>query len=233
MRLSRRQLEPELMDDPSLPEADLRAALSGLSRLNTISRAASSLWRHIRPLAATSPRPLRVLDIAVGSGDVLVGVAQRAQRAGIPLDLTACDIREEMLAASQARAAAAGFTLRTFRFDAMSDRLPTGFDVATTSLFCHHLPDEVVVSLFRSMAIAAPRLVVSDLCRSTFNLAQVWLGSRLLTRSRIVHVDSILSIRAAFTREEMGSLASRAGLRNIRAYTSHPARMILVADRPA
>jgi 2-polyprenyl-3-methyl-5-hydroxy-6-metoxy-1,4-benzoquinol methylase len=229
MSLSRRRLEPELMDDPGLPGPDLARALAGLERLNTISMAAGAIWSRLRPLAAHSARPLKLLDVAVGSGDVLVSLAARARRAGIGLELHACDIRPEMLDAAQSRAQAAGFRVSTFRFDARTDELSPGFDVAVSSLFFHHLTDADAAALLGKLGRAARHVIVSDLRRSRLNAVLVWLGSRLATRSRIVHTDAILSIRAAFTPDVFAEMARGAGLTDVRVRDSFPARFILTA----
>jgi 2-polyprenyl-3-methyl-5-hydroxy-6-metoxy-1,4-benzoquinol methylase len=227
--LRSRVLVPELMDDPALPAAELDAALRGLRRLNVASRATSSLWNVLRPIAAASPHPLRLVDVAAGSGDVLIGLGRRARRAGLPLELHACDLRPEMLTQIQARAKAAGLDVTSFQFDAFADELPGGFDVAMTSLFCHHLPDQAVISLLGKMARAARHVVVSDLQRTPASLALVWLGSRTLTRSRVVHVDSLLSVRASFAIEEFHEMAKKAGLSDIHFHRCGPARFIMEA----
>lgn len=227
--MKRRALEPELMDDPALPPAELAAALRGLSRLNRFSGAAGLLWRIVRPLAATRSRPLRVLDIATGSGDVPVRLGQLAREARVDVELHACDLRPEMLTTARARAARAGITLTTFEFDATRDELPAGYDVAIASLICHHLKNEDIVELLRKMSRAARVVIVSDLERSALNLGLVWLGSRLLTRSQIVHVDGVLSIRAAFTQAELWKLGAAAGLQAISVRSAPPARLLLVA----
>jgi 2-polyprenyl-3-methyl-5-hydroxy-6-metoxy-1,4-benzoquinol methylase len=227
--LRSRILVPELMDDPALPAAELDAALRGLRRLNLASRATTSLWKVLRAIAAGSTTPLRIVDVAAGSGDVLIGLGKRARRAVLPLELHACDLRPEMLAQVEAQAKAAGLDVASFVFDAFSGELPGGFDVAMTSLFCHHLPDAAVISLLGKMARAARHIVVSDLQRTPASLALVWLGSRTLTRSRVVHVDSLLSVRASFVIEEFHEMAKKAGLKDIHFHRCGPARFIMEA----
>ncbi len=201
------------MDSPELDAASIHAALRGLARLNTLSRAAADIWGAIRP-ATRAGESLTLLDIATGSADVPVGVAERARRAGVPIELLLCDQRAEMRDAAARRAADAGIAARTFAFDALAGGIDVSADVVTTSLFTHHLSDTHIVGLLRWMKSAARRMIViSDLVRSRRNLALVWLATRAVTRSRIVHADGPLSVRAALTPSEFTELAEEAGLR--------------------
>lgn len=223
-----RSLRPELMDDPSLPPAQLFAAVRGLDRLNAISLADLWIWRAIR----TRVKPgasLRLLDVATGSGNVALGVVRRARRAGVSVHLGVCDVREEMLSIAAANARKAGVQIEAFSFDARRDGLPGGFDIAINSLFCHHLPEEDVARLLREMGRAARLVVISDLSRSRLNLALAFAASRLGSRSHVVHEDAVLSVRAAFTPKELQQLAVSAGLSDIRLHAGGPARFILTA----
>ncbi len=226
--LRRRVLSHELMDSPDLPAPDVAAALRGLARLNRLSNAPAILWNAIKPFTKPGDR-VSLLDIATGSADVPIAVAQRAARRGISIDLALSDLRPEMRAAAAQNAAAANIPARTLALDALRDQIPETYDFITASLFTHHLTDDQVVSLLQA---AAPRvrraLIISDLARDTLNLAAVWLGSRLVTRSHVVHADGPLSVRAAFTPREFAALAQTAGLHNGRVRPVIPCRFLYI-----
>ena len=96
------------MDRPDLPVGLHEHALRGLARLNWWSGSAGILWPSIRRLASqVAGRPLRLLDVACGAGDVLVGLAGRARRAGIPLELHGLDISPTALEHASRRCAQA------------------------------------------------------------------------------------------------------------------------------
>ena len=64
----------ELMDQPDLDPNLHVAALNGLRRINSISRSAAILWPSIAEAAREfQPNPLRVLDLACGAGDNVLG----------------------------------------------------------------------------------------------------------------------------------------------------------------
>ncbi len=93
MNFQVRKREPELMDQPGLSENEHGSALAGLRRVNWWSRSSSILWPPILKLARTiDQRPLQILDIASGGGDVGLDIALRAKHAGISVEVDGCDI---------------------------------------------------------------------------------------------------------------------------------------------
>ena len=232
--MSARALQPELMDDPALPADEHRKALAGLARLNALSDSVGVLWPDVLKLARELGRPVRILDVATGSGDVPLGLWKRANRAGIELELSACDLSPVALDVAQARATAIGAEVRYFAADALGDPLPSGFDIVICSLFLHQLAVDDAVTLLARCAAATDGLVlVNDLARSRWNLGLVWLATRLLTRSHVVHVDGPLSVRAAFTASEARELAERAGLAGATVSGRFPCRWLLTWRKPA
>jgi 2-polyprenyl-3-methyl-5-hydroxy-6-metoxy-1,4-benzoquinol methylase len=223
------------MDRPDLPVQLHEHALDGLTRLNRWSGSDRILWQPIRKLAAeTRSRPLKVLDVACGAGDVLVGLARRARRASIALDLHGIDFSPTAIGHARRRAAAAGVASNLWQADAFAGPLPDGFDVVACSLFVHHLTDDQAVDLLKRMAAATRRLVlVNDLRRSVPGWLLAVTACRLLTRSRVVHADGPLSVARAFTRAEVQDLADRAGFRKGLVQPRWPFRILLTWDRAA
>jgi SAM-dependent methyltransferase len=224
MSLAHRHRQPELMDDPALNPAEHRRALSGLARINSLSGSAKVLWPALRKLAHQLNRPIRVLDIATGSGDVPLALRRFADRERLPITFAGCDLSEVAIDVAKRAAGDVQF----FTLDVLNAPVPTGFDAFTCSLFLHHLDEPDVVAVLTKLRTSNPRLIlVSDLERSRFNLAAVWVASRLLSRSRVVHVDGPLSIRGAFTVPEMRATAEAAGLHGATVRTRFPCRMLL------
>ncbi|MGE5193379.1 MAG: methyltransferase domain-containing protein [Deltaproteobacteria bacterium] len=234
--LATRNRQPELMDQPGLDEGLHGQALRGLAWINWISNTSLMIWRQIHKLAREpdSPRPLRILDVACGGGDVAQRLARRAQRAGIAAHVDGCDINP--VAIAHARAAAPRWrtaNVSFFQHDALRDPLPEGYDVVTSSLFLHHLDDADAERMLRAMASGASRLVVnSDLRRSRLGYALACVAGRILTRSPIVHVDGPLSVAAAFTVDEARDLAARAGMTGVSFIRYFPERYLLVWRKP-
>ena len=227
-----RDRQPELMDDPKLPKEEHLHALSGLARLNRVSGIASTMYGHLRSQAlAQGGRALCVLDVASGAGDVPIAWARRAKREGLSMQLTLLDASSVAVEEQRRRARVAGVDILTIQHDCLNSPLPGCFDVVTCSLFMHHLDDHQVVRLLQAMQSASDQaIVVSDLERSRMNLALIQVASRLLTRSHVVHTDSALSVRAAYTEEEFKKIAESALARPVRIQQAFPCRFVATFD---
>jgi 2-polyprenyl-3-methyl-5-hydroxy-6-metoxy-1,4-benzoquinol methylase len=229
-----RVLTPELMDQPTLGRSEHEHALVSLGRANAVSRTAATLWPWVDVAArAARGRPLRILDVACGGGQVTVDLAARLQRAGIAAELVGCDMSP--VALDFARTVAARRSVDTVRFaqlDALRDDWPGELDLVLCSLFLHHLTDDDAVTMLRRMKAAARHTVlVSDLCRSALGLAFAWVGCRLLSRSRVFHIDGERSVRAAFRTDEALALAARADLQGATIRRVWPERFVLTWTR--
>jgi len=227
-RLDHRVRLPELMDDPSLDEGWHHQALRGLSMLNRLTRIARLVWPPLAELSRQLGRPPRVLDVATGSGDIPRALLRIARRHGAALNLSGCDISPRAIEFARQQTKAAGATIDFFQCDVLNDQLPGGYDAVVCTLFLHHLSDAEATALMRQMAAAAGRLVVvCDLARSKIGWWLTYAGTRLLTRSPVVHVDGPLSVQAAFTVDEIRSLALQAGLADCGIRRRMPFRFVL------
>jgi 2-polyprenyl-3-methyl-5-hydroxy-6-metoxy-1,4-benzoquinol methylase len=227
--LSRRQLEPEVMDDPALATDRLHGALTGLTRLNFVSNSARIVWQPIASLARSLKTDrLRILDIATGAGDVPIALHRRALRAGISLDILGIDISPRSIDFARQRAEKAGAPIHFECHSALTDDLPANFDVVMCSLFLHHLTNHDATKLLRLMAAATRWLVlVSDLRRCLYGLGLAYAASRVLTRCDVVHTDAVRSVRAAFSAGELKQMAAEAGLAKATVSRRWPGRMLL------
>lgn len=228
--LVHRRRQSEWMDQPGLDEAAHRRALRGLARINRVSRSAAAMGRSVEAIARRAGRPLRVLDVACGGGDVSIGLQRRARAAGLAVTVEGCDISDTALRHARERARAAGVEMRFFHLDVLTQPLAAGgqrYDAIVSSLFLHHLERGEVVALLARMREAAPHVVIDDLERCRLGLVAAWVGTRVLSGSPIVHVDGPRSVRGAFTAQEMRAIAAEAGL-NGAAVTRHwPMRWLM------
>ena len=155
---------------------------------------------------------LSMLDIACGGGDVPVSVALLTRQAGVEIDLTLLDRSPTALKLAAAAADRAGIGSRCVQADLMDQWNDSDFDIVTCSLFLHHVsePAQVVALLNRMRTISRRMVIISDLRRCRMGLLTAWAGSRILSRSGIVHHDAPASVRAAWTMPELTGFAARA-----------------------
>ena len=232
--LKHRDRQPEVMDQPGLDPADHARALRGLRRINAISRSASGLLRSLQTLRGSDgSRPISVLELACGGGDIAIDLDRMARRSGLALAISACDLNPEAIRLARANALRRGGQVQFSVADALAEPGQERVDVVYCTLFAHHLSDDAVETLLRGMAARARRLViVDDLIRSRLGYALAWSGTRLLSRSWVVHTDGPLSVRAAFTPQELLRLADRAGLSGAELERFWPERQRLIWSPP-
>ena len=219
----------ERMDSP-LPPADLAATLDDLDRLNAWFGGYALTLRRIRRVAAALPRDarLRVLDVGGGRGDLAVNIVRWARRAGRPVRVVVVDTDTTTLALARRRTAPyPEISLVQADGGAMPVR-DGGVDVAHAALTLHHLDADGAIACLAQMAAAAPTAIVNDLLRTPLTLAQVWLTTRVLNLHPVSRHDGPVSVRRAWSPEELRMLAEKAGRRA--RVTRYPGLGRLVAE---
>lgn len=211
---------PELMDDLAADPGLTRQSLRELAFLNTyfggypiVLGAFDRLLPRLRALG----RPVRVLDLATGSGDVLRKVAQWARRRNLPLTGVGIDINPVM--AAYASAQSQGYPeLRYEVADSWSrELLAHAPDVVLSSQFCHHLSDDELVRYLRWLyELSGTALVVSDLHRHPVAFHFIRLATRVFSRSEQVRYDAPLSVARGMTGPEWRAALAAAGISGYR-----------------
>jgi SAM-dependent methyltransferase len=217
------------MDAPDLAPARFTETLRGLRRVNIVTRSTVLMWPDLEAsVRRCAARPLRVLDVACGGGDVLIALWHRAKRAGLRVELVGCDVSPAAVQFASEAAARAEAPIAFFRHDVTDDPLPDGFDMVMSTLFLHHLDDEEAIAFLRDAAAKAhDRLVIQDLVRSPLSYWFARLGTRALLLSDICRLDGRTSVEGAFTQEEATSLVREAGLTHAEVVLRLPFRYLI------
>ena len=204
--LRQRSRAAEWMDDPEAEGFD--AALDGLARINRLSLAARPVLAFLDQVAARHPgKPLRVLDVGAGGGDMLVRIAQWGRARGVVLELTGLDLSPW----SARHAAARDVPARWITADLFD--VEEQHDVVLCSLFAHHVDDATLVRFLRWLeARAGLGWLISDLHRHWLPWGFVWAAVRLLRMSPMVVHDSTVSIARGFTRADWEVALADAGV---------------------
>lgn len=205
--------EPELMDRPQPVTAELVSDLRNLRQLNrhfgSYALTTNFLRRWIKP-----GMPLRVLDLATGSGDIPRLVVDYARKIGATVTVDAIDQQSSTL--EIARGLSADYPEIDFKQgDALSFGQEAEYDVVLSSLVLHHFDEPTAVRMLERCRHLSRRFVlVSDLRRGFLATVGVYFLTALIYRDAMTKADGRLSAARAFSFREFASLAERAGWRN-------------------
>jgi ubiquinone/menaquinone biosynthesis C-methylase UbiE len=176
----------------------------------------------IADIRRSDSRSVSILDVGAGSGDLLRDIRQNLKTE--PTLLVGVEIGHEAAVAIRRNG------LLAVRSDAA--HLPfkdQSFDYTFCTLMLHHMSDEEAIQLFREMhRVARRRVYVIDLKRSALSY-YLYRAFGKFVFQKFTFEDGSLSIRRAFTREELHALGLRAGLPNFTVENSAIGRLIASA----
>ncbi len=234
MLIPERSHEPEIMDRPGNSREDLNAVLADISAINRRLGGVRAVLRGVRPFFErhAEPRPLKLLDIGTGGGDLPKELVRSAARSGVQLQVTAVDL-DPNTAAIASRETDDVPQIRVVQADAF--RLPfaeRSFDLVTASLFAHHFPHRDIVRLLGGLLRSArTAVVINDLRRHLVPWLAIHLVSRMGRLHPMVVHDGPLSVLRGFTKEELKRAARECGAGRFQVTHSWPYRLVLTIDR--
>jgi SAM-dependent methyltransferase len=212
---SRRAELTEWMDTERVSFEEFRGCLSDLARVNRLTLAYRPTLKFLERVARTrkgTSRPLEIVDVGSGYGDMLRAIAVWAKRRGVPVSLTGIDLHPwSRRAAAEATPPDCG--IRWVQADAFAYSPPNGIDVVVSSLFTHHLPDPLVVRFIAWMEEhARAGWFINDLHRHPLPYHFFRHFAKLARYHRFVQHDGPISIARAFCTRDWRRLLAESGI---------------------
>jgi SAM-dependent methyltransferase len=205
----------ELMDGEDVGYPEFRGCLIDLAKVNRLTRAyppTLSFFDRLLSHARALGRPLEVVDVGSGYGDMLRLVNNWAVLNAVEVALTGVDSNPWSRRAAE-EATPGGQPLHWVTADAFQYRPPRDVDVVISSLFTHHLPNPLVVKFLRWMdSTARIGWLVSDLHRHAVPFHFFRHFAKMARLHRFVQHDGPVSIARAFTVNDWEQLISEAGI---------------------
>lgn len=211
-----RTLTPELMDAADVEFADYRACLRDLATVNVLTLAYRPTLAWLDRLARTGRlapgRPVVILDVGSGYGDMLRQIDRWAARRDLSVDMIGLD-HDPRAARAAAEATTPDRPIRWVTADCFAWPPDGRVDLIVSSLFGHHLDDTELVRFLGWMeATAAVGWFVNDLHRHPVSYYGFMALSRLARWHRFVRHDGLVSIGRAFVKSDWRRALAEAGL---------------------
>jgi ubiquinone/menaquinone biosynthesis C-methylase UbiE len=210
--LTTRHREPEWMDADDVDPKQLRRSLSFIRAVNRMLGYTRATIAHLERFSRSwkSGETIRLIDFATGSADIPRAILRWADKRGFDIDIVAVDRHAETVRA--ARENVSDPRLHVIQADVLNlpfDRAE--FDYALNAMFLHHLSEDEVVRVMETMSRVSKRgVIVADLIRNA--RAHAWITLFTVLANPMVKHDARVSVRQAFTQEEILALRDRAGL---------------------
>ena len=210
-----RVVEAETLDhlEPDDPLAERsRRDLLRVNRVMGASRILASAMRAAMTGRMPAGRPLRVLEIGCGDGDLLLAAVSGLK--GWPkTDLTLLDRLPLVDFETQRAYSTHGWLVRTVTADIMQwAKAPSAwprFDLVVANLFLHHFDDDKLADLLQAMAPRCHAFVACEPRRERLALAASHLVGAIGANS-VTRKDAVLSVRAGFIDQEITARWPRA-----------------------
>ena len=212
--LSRRSTAAEWLDGADADAPELECFLRDLARFNgaMLGHRAVMTWLRHAIRHAPKDRPLTLLDIGCGYGDLLRAIRHWSHKRGLPIRLIGLDRSRATIRIAQAASPDAdGIEYRignVFEF-----RPPEPIDFMVSSLLAHHLSDELIVKFLGWMEMTARRgWLIYDLQRHPVPHYFITLIGRLTRLHPLMIADGRISVERSLTAAEWRERIDAAGI---------------------
>lgn len=223
-----RATEKELLDAEGIPAADLHRNLYELEVINKRLGGHKATFLGLNQLIDDRKRTWRIIDLGCGGGDTLRAIYRWAKKRGIDVELTGVDLLPDAIDYCERHSS--GMNIQYIQSD-FADVPTDRFDIAISSLFCHHLYDDVLKGLIAAKLRLANTLIINDLHRHFLAYYSIKWLTFFFSRSYLVKNDAPLSVARGFKRKDLQVLLSASEASSFQVVWSWAFRWVVIAKR--
>lgn len=208
-----RSSEKEKLDDLNLQGETLHQALQSLQWINKWFGNHRSVLKAIHRVYQKEAKPLRIIDLGCGGGDLALAIAKSMRQHNISCRITGIDGNAQSLLYAQKKSR--GFGEIDFLLEDILDEKFSiePCDILISSHFIYHLSDKALVQfLNKKMSAVSTAVIFSELKRNRLAMLLFKYGRFFLPISKLAKADGILAIKRSFTEKEWLAILRQAGI---------------------
>ena len=200
-----RNTDPEMMDDPNVPQAVLREVLEDISRVNKLLNGNRITVRAICQLIKeTTQEKYTIVDMGCGDGQILREIADFYRKKDIQVHLIGIDLSEKGIQIAKERSKEYP-EIQFLRQDILKIKAEAlQCDILLCTLTMHHFSNtEIPIFLDQFVKLAKIGVVINDLQRSRLAFYLFKLFSIIFIKTDIGRSDGLTSIKSGFKKDEL------------------------------
>ncbi len=208
-----RSSDKEKLDDCNLHGEPLHKALQSLEWVNRWFGNHRSVIRAVHERYKKEERPLCIIDLGCGGGDLALAVAKSLRKNNIEFIITGIDGNANTIAYAQKKCAA--FPEINF---IQANILEKQFsiqpcDILISRHFIYHFPADALIDFLKNKVSAISSVIIfSELKRNRFAMCLFKFSSFLMPISKLAKEDGLLAIKRSFSKKEWLTILQQAGI---------------------
>ncbi len=227
MMFSQRSYKKELLDEETIPFADIQQNMKELDFINTWLGGHQITIDAFSELAGTK-KELSVCEIGCGGGDNLIAINKWCQKKKIQLHITGIDIKKECIDFAKSRGNQFA-SIDWITSDYSITRFQRKPDIIFSSLFCHHFTNEQLIFQLKWMQEnSSLGFFINDLERNVVAYYSIKWLTQLFSKSYLVKNDAPLSVARGFKRAELKNLCDEANIKNAQIHWKWAFRYVVI-----
>ncbi|MBC7451127.1 MAG: methyltransferase domain-containing protein [Cytophagales bacterium] len=210
--LKERSHRKELLDEDTIPEADLYQNLKELNTINTLLGGYNITFSALKKIITTGIS-YTLVDIGCGGGDTLKHIDRWKKKVKSTIRLIGIDIKPVCIEYAYQNT-------KELQIEYICDDYRSVFnhvkevDIIHASLFCHHLSEVQLIELIQFSIYHKSILVINDLERNPIAYYSIKWLTEIFSKSYLVKNDAPLSVARGFKKREWLEILLKAGATN-------------------
>lgn len=207
-----RSQKKELLDQDDIPEQDLYQNLRELDFINYWLGGYAVSFSALKNIIKRDQH-YSFVDIGCGGGDTLKRLEKWRTKQGYSIDLHGVDLKPVCIQYAENNPENAGIHFVCDDYKNIYRHI-SRIDIIHACLFCHHLPENELVSLIRFAIDHSAVLVINDLERNPLAYYAIKWLTALFSKSYLVKNDAPLSVLRGFKKTEWVSMLKQSGAKH-------------------